>query len=293
VKPKVFIGASVESGRIVDALLVGLDHDARCIPWYNAFPTGPNAIDSLIQALRECDFGVFIFAPDDATRMRDKDYLIARDNVVFEAGLFMGMHAKDRTFIIAPRDLPSFHLASDFLGITTANYDPQYSREDELNAYAPTAARIRQSINRVTQSTVGVEIKSRSSLAAAGSGLTFPLKLHLEFTNTQNTPAFIESKGFTFGPHLRSSPKAKLTADGRYEFQFYKGVDPKDPKKEIWEQSILLEPGKTSTSWIPFDETIPKAEVDQRIANRQTGKLKYRLIWHSTPPTAQEVEDPI
>jgi hypothetical protein len=136
-------------------------------------------------------------------------------------------------------------------------------------------------------------VVNQAGWSAPGAGLTFPFKLHLEFTNTQTTPALIEAKGFTFGLQVRPSPKATLTGDGRYEFQFYKGVDAKDPKKDIWETFHLLEPGKTITSWIPCDETIPKAEVDQLIAKRETGKLKYRVFWHSNLPAAQEVEDPI
>jgi len=54
---------------------------------------------------------------------------VVRDNVLFEAGMFMGMQGDDRAFIVSPRDV-DFHTATDLLGITTAAYEPDQVKRD-------------------------------------------------------------------------------------------------------------------------------------------------------------------
>ena len=61
------------------------------------------ALSSLLGVLRSFEFAAFVFTPDDIARLRGRDVLIARDNVVFEVGLFMGALGAERVFFIIPR----------------------------------------------------------------------------------------------------------------------------------------------------------------------------------------------
>ncbi len=278
--------------------MIGLEHVAWPVPWHNVFPVGANGIDSLIEELKKCEFGVFIFAPDDAARMRDRDYLVPRDNVVFEAGLFMGIQVKTRTFIITPKDVASFHLASDFLGITTATYDVSYAKEDPSNALAPAIARIRQILDGRSQSAPSrdtknrLEIRSYISLGEPAAKLTYPLKLFVEFKNTQSFGAVIEARGFYFGKDVRPSSKAKIVA-AAYEFQFFSGYTTTQPKKEIWQKRLTLAPGQSISTWIPIDESTSKAELEARLTEGRIGQLNYHVDWLSDPPVSNDFEDSI
>jgi hypothetical protein len=65
----------------------------------NAYKT---PIQSLADELANSDFGVFVFSPDDRTRLRDKTHSTVRDNVIFELGLFVGRLGIERSFIVVP-----------------------------------------------------------------------------------------------------------------------------------------------------------------------------------------------
>ena len=95
-KPNVFIGSSSEGRPIADAVQVGLHHYARCRVWHQAFTLSMNTIDSIIDGAINSDFAVFVFSPDDMLQLRGTTYEATRDNVLFEAGLFIGMHGKGR-----------------------------------------------------------------------------------------------------------------------------------------------------------------------------------------------------
>ena len=74
-------------------------------------------LDSLTNGLKDFDFGVFIFAPDDILKLRDQTHAAVRDNVLFEFGLFMGKLGKERVFFVLPQEHGNLRLPSDLLGI--------------------------------------------------------------------------------------------------------------------------------------------------------------------------------
>ncbi len=63
---------------------------------------------------------MLILTPDDLVLMRGEATKVARDNVLFELGLFMGALGRDRTFIVCEE---SVTLPSDLAGITPAVYE--------------------------------------------------------------------------------------------------------------------------------------------------------------------------
>ena len=54
------------------------------------FGLGTATLEALEQAVLAYDFAVFVFSPDDELQSRGKVKPVARDNVVFELGLFIG-----------------------------------------------------------------------------------------------------------------------------------------------------------------------------------------------------------
>ena len=121
-KPAVFIASSVEGLKVADALNVNLDHDAQCTVWRTGtFKLGSDGLGDLVKKTSSMDFAIFCFTPDDVTEMRDKTMPVARDNVIFELGLFIGALGKDRCYVVRPRGV-DMHMPSDLAGVTTADY---------------------------------------------------------------------------------------------------------------------------------------------------------------------------
>lgn len=160
-KPKIFIGCSVEGMSIAYSLQENLDYDAHITIWtQNIFHLTESALDSLLKALPDFDFGIFIFKPEDTIIFRNEEKTVVRDNIIFEFGLFLGKLGKERVSFLIPRNTNNFHLPTDLMGITPGTYDN--SRIDNLNAsLEPFCNKIRKKINQFSiMSFSGFENKS-------------------------------------------------------------------------------------------------------------------------------------
>lgn len=121
-KPALFIASSVEGLQVADAINENLDHDVHCTVWRTGtFKLSSQTINDLVKKSSTVDFAVFVFTPDDLTTIREKQHATARDNVIFELGLFIGAIGKERCYVVKPRDV-EMHLPSDLLGMNTADY---------------------------------------------------------------------------------------------------------------------------------------------------------------------------
>lgn len=144
-KPRVFIGSSVESLPIADAIAENLEFDAEVTIWRNGtFNLSSNALDDLIEKAKTVDFSIFIFSPDDLTIMRTREKYVVRDNVVFELGLFIGAIGKNRCFIVKPRGV-ELHFPSDLLGITPTDFEANRSDKDLASSLNYSATQIKKS----------------------------------------------------------------------------------------------------------------------------------------------------
>ena len=125
-KPRIFLGSSVQQEKLLQALTRGLQDIADVEPWTTVFNPGVSTLDRLVELTHEVDFAAFLFAHDDWTvKGTSPDAAdgqdAPRDNVVFEAGLFGGALGLRRTFILHARGAK---LPTDLLGLTTIRYDP-------------------------------------------------------------------------------------------------------------------------------------------------------------------------
>lgn len=149
-KPKLFIGSSVEGLEIASAIQKNLYHDAHVAVWNQGISQLSQTIfEALLNSLRDHDFGVFVFSADDILKMREKEFRAARDNVIFELGLFAGRLGRNRSFIVMPEGIKEFHLPTDLLGITTAVFRPDQAEENMEAALGAACHDIRKQIKKL------------------------------------------------------------------------------------------------------------------------------------------------
>src|SRR5262245_19770517 len=128
-KPRIFIGSSVESLPIAYLLQQNLEYDANVTVWnQGVFQLSSTALDDLLKSLNDFDYGIFVFNPDDVGKIRNTDFTIVQDNVIFELSLFFGKLGKEKVFYLIPKGELNLRLPSDLLGITPGTYDNM--RED-------------------------------------------------------------------------------------------------------------------------------------------------------------------
>jgi hypothetical protein len=151
-RPRVFIGSSVEGLPIARALQRILEDEMRTEVWDQGtvFGLGDSTLEALERAVLSYDFGVFVFTPDDELVVRGYKKTVARDNVVFELGLFVGKHTRRRAFALCPAGA-SLALPSDLAGITTARYAA--TEADLVRALAPACESLRRAVRTVLSPT--------------------------------------------------------------------------------------------------------------------------------------------
>jgi hypothetical protein len=148
-RPALFVGSSTEGLRVAEAVQVGLDETCEVELWtQGVFGLGQGTLESLVLALPRFDFAVLVLTADDLTISRGTQKLAARDNVLFELGLFIGSLGRERTFILYDRTDPPV-LPSDFSGVTVATFAPHASGNLEAALGAP-CARIRAVVEKLS-----------------------------------------------------------------------------------------------------------------------------------------------
>ena len=204
--PRIFIGSSVEGKAIADAIQQNLNRDAFCTVWTQGiFGLGQTTIESLLGAVSNNDFGVFVLSPDDVVNIRKDSFTATRDNVLFELALFIGRYGRDRAFMVKPMNVKDFHIPTDLLAVTPAEYEPSHFDHNPVAALGTASNEIRAAI-RASQSynrnlTFNVSIRT---------GKQFPLKVWLDIRNLTGVDAVIKSDHFLCNGLLRPARKLKV-----------------------------------------------------------------------------------
>jgi hypothetical protein len=156
-KPRLFIGSSREALPIAEAIHQALTREAECTVWKDSFPIGGTTLGSLMNTMRRMDFAVFVFAPDDITELRGDRYLVARDNVLYELGLFTGHLSPQRCFFVLPDNI-RVHIPTDLAGVTNGVYEAGRTDGNMTAAVGPFCSHLKQQITAIgfAQSSVSV-----------------------------------------------------------------------------------------------------------------------------------------
>jgi predicted nucleotide-binding protein len=144
--PKLFIISSSEALPVAEEVASLLDGDVFTRVWKSGvFFAGGYILDDLDAAVEESDFAVAVCQPDDIVESRGGRAPTIRDNVLFEAGLFMGRLTRARTFLIHPK-VKDLKLPSDLAGLTLLSYQPVTDPKDLVARLGPACTEIRKAV---------------------------------------------------------------------------------------------------------------------------------------------------
>lgn len=133
-KPRLFIGSSREGIRILQYVEKELGDIVECYTWINENVFQPNKgiLDTLIKQAKLSDFALLIATKDDIVKntLRGTEKTSARDNVIFEHGLFLGATSVDRAFLLAEEGID---LPSDFNGVATLDFSENIGTHNHID----------------------------------------------------------------------------------------------------------------------------------------------------------------
>lgn len=125
-KRRIFIGSSSEELGTAEIVKSVLEKDFDVVIWNESiwdksiFKINNNFLSDLLTATLKFDFGILIGTPDDKLEYRGEEKLSARDNVLFELGLFTGRLGIEKcAFLIED----TVKVPSDLGGVTLAMYN--------------------------------------------------------------------------------------------------------------------------------------------------------------------------
>jgi hypothetical protein len=148
-KPTVFIGSSTEGLKFARAARSALNQDAKIRIW-NEGPFSDNLgstfIETLLKLTDEFDFAILVLTPDEQVVSRDVLSGGARDNVVFELGLFMSHLGRQRTFVLRDKGVK---LLSDLSGVNVSTFAPDSDGRDFKTEVAAACDGIRDAIQKL------------------------------------------------------------------------------------------------------------------------------------------------
>jgi predicted nucleotide-binding protein len=134
---RLFIGCASEDLAAARKIQSYLREVALVRIWnQGVFKAGGYILETLLRAVKEYDCAIFLLTPNDVVEFRGAQFLVARDNVLFEAGLFFSQLGRARTLLIVP-EVRQLRLPSDLDGLIRLTYRPPENPGDLELALAP------------------------------------------------------------------------------------------------------------------------------------------------------------
>lgn len=151
-RSKIFIASSGRTLVLAEILRDELDTDfCQATLWSEEgrLQPGSTIIEMLEGTAQQCDFAVIILARDDVLTSGAGEVLKARDNCVFEAGLFMSAIGRKRCFLV--NSVEQSDLPSDLGGVISIRFkEPSDLRDRKActDAIRQAAAQLKNIIQR-------------------------------------------------------------------------------------------------------------------------------------------------
>jgi hypothetical protein len=282
-KPRIFIGSSVEGKPIANAIQANFAHDAYPTVWdQNIFRPSSYTLESLLTAVAEHDFGILVFSPDDVSRIRGRTAVVPRGNVVFEAALFIAKHGRDRCFIVQPRNHPAFDSLTDLDGVTPATYDEKHYRENPQAALGAACHAISNAIRNSASFKRTVSVVPKLELAdTATSGFTYPKKLAFRITNPETSAVLVTSRYFEMAGPLEGHAGQCIGSRNQFKVPFLAYTDKSG--KDIYRIEHFLRPSESVRAWLALDSGTEDNAAQDALAKSQVGTWRVSCVWLAEP----------
>jgi len=178
---RIFIASSTPNKRVARTFARVLQNRGFQTKVWDEWVFWPNesTFDGLLRVSTEYNFAIVIWGPSDVTTTGGKSISSPRDNVIFEAGLFLGVMGRHKVFI-AEDETAETKIPSDYAGITRMSYEGSLLERDPDSAVRSACDRIQRNIEAppLAPSLAVLEGEWRSWYAAG------PDKLHREVVDT-------------------------------------------------------------------------------------------------------------
>nr|VFJ91259.1 MAG: Predicted nucleotide-binding protein containing TIR-like domain-containing protein [Candidatus Kentron sp. LFY] len=240
---KIFIGSASESLHIVDGIVESLKNNIIPIPWtVGASKPTETILQNLLDKKWDVDFACFVFDPQDKILSKGEEKDAARDNVIFEIGLFIGMLGAKRTFIVFPEgNMPK--LLTDLYGITMIPIRHEAWEQDNpqsirlINAAISIIKRRIGELGKITDTDIEVTINSLEKLRETPESEVSETIILERFFNS--IPNFIQCAARRYNKNpINLSRDVCLYIDSPFEIQDVKELayvqGNLEGEKEIW-----------------------------------------------------------
>ena len=152
--PSLFIASSSEGLPVAHDLQEALEHDCHATVWPQAaFQAGQHVLPELVRQVKQHQFMLAVFTPDDPMRRRGTEAWAPRDNVVFELGLATGLLGAGFCQFIAPQGPHALALPSDLSGLIGLDYPASRPDGNRLAALGPASNKLRRWLRSASATT--------------------------------------------------------------------------------------------------------------------------------------------
>jgi hypothetical protein len=237
--PALFIGSSSEGKDVARALQADLDGECEATVWSQGiFEVGSTTFGELLSTAERADFAALVMTPDDRLTSRGSTTMVARDNVIFELGLFLGALGSRRVFIIRPHG-QDLHLPSDLAGVTCLAYRHGRSDGNVRAAIGPAATEIR---NRIAREGLRRDrsLGQEDSAAATGSAIRRGLTVDEERSELQREIDAIDkaakAQGWQVKTHSDTAYRLVAKNGQRYSFPIGSPAETRDRLRTFAQQ---------------------------------------------------------
>jgi hypothetical protein len=292
----IFVGSSTEARKcdapdaIIQTLANTLADGYVVVPWWETkWANLSTPLDTLIEDMAKYDYAVFLASPDDLTTIRGRNYYQARDNVIFEFGLFLASLKKPRTFLLVPEiEGHEFRILSDLgQSATTQRYLCSVSAEGkpiyDLSSLDRAAQEVAGHIKRNHLELIG-RLTSRSHAKEQLRHVNRRLRADISHAGSSNNETLLLNKTASYIPDLlvlKAGATKRSVADTCLDVSLYfELIEDMLNIEQLAEKQRMTPDNPIREVWVFADEPLEFMGEATGDAKKQVPKLLDTIVYN-------------